>query len=206
MFSITTIASSTTSPVARVRPKSVRVLIEKPSSLTRAKVPTSDTGMVIAGMSVVRQSCRKMKITRMTNRIACTSVISTSRIDSPTTVVVSKATVPLRPGGKRCARRSSSVLIALSTSSALALGSWKTAKPTAGTSPKLRLLSYDSEPSSTVPRSLSLTSVPSFCALTMMLPNSAGSDSRPPTRTLISKPWPGGTGGWPTRPAATSTF
>src|SRR5437870_2223275 len=50
MFSITTIASSTTSPVASVTPKSVSVLIEKPNSFTNMKVPMSDTGIVIAGL------------------------------------------------------------------------------------------------------------------------------------------------------------
>ena len=49
MFSMTTMASSTTRPVARVRPKSVSVLIEKPKSLTKAKVPMSETGMVTRG-------------------------------------------------------------------------------------------------------------------------------------------------------------
>src|ERR1700742_2681798 len=52
-FSITTIASSTTSPVANVMPNSVRVLIENPSSLTKMNVPMSDTGIVIAGMNVL---------------------------------------------------------------------------------------------------------------------------------------------------------
>src|SRR6266481_488402 len=57
-FSITTIASSTTNPVARVIPKSVNVLIENPSSLMKTNVPISETGIVTAGISVLRQSCR----------------------------------------------------------------------------------------------------------------------------------------------------
>ena len=61
MFSITTMASSTTSPVARVMPNRVSVLTENPSSLTKAKVPISETGMVTAGMMVLRQSCEKNK-------------------------------------------------------------------------------------------------------------------------------------------------
>src|SRR5437588_434241 len=59
-FSMTTIASSTTSPVAKVMPNKVSVLMEKPSSLTKINVPISDTGIAIAGMNVLRQSCRKM--------------------------------------------------------------------------------------------------------------------------------------------------
>ena len=54
-FSITTIASSTTRPVANVSPNKVRVLIEKPKARTKMKVPTSETGMVIAGITVERQ-------------------------------------------------------------------------------------------------------------------------------------------------------
>ena len=106
MFSITTIASSTTSPVASVMPNSVSVLIEKPNSLTNANVPISDTGIVIAGISVVRQFWRNRNMTSTTSAIASSSVVTTSRIDSATTVVVSKATSIFSPGGKRCDSRS----------------------------------------------------------------------------------------------------
>src|SRR5215471_5616362 len=57
-FSITTIASSTTRPVASVIPNKVSVLIEKPNSFTKMNVPIRDTGIVIAGMNVLRQSCK----------------------------------------------------------------------------------------------------------------------------------------------------
>src|SRR5215472_10519810 len=57
-FSITTMASSTTSPVASVIPNSVSVLIEKPSNFTNTSVPTSETGIVTAGINVLRQSCK----------------------------------------------------------------------------------------------------------------------------------------------------
>src|SRR6202166_4776575 len=52
-FSITTIASSTTNPVASVMPNSVNVLIENPNVLMNIKVPTNDTGIVIAGINVL---------------------------------------------------------------------------------------------------------------------------------------------------------
>ena len=55
MFSITTIASSTTMPVASTMAKSVSVLIEKPSRWTNANAPISDTGIVSVGISVARQ-------------------------------------------------------------------------------------------------------------------------------------------------------
>src|ERR1700690_1696554 len=76
-FSMTTIASSTTRPVASVMPKSVSELIENPNTLMNANVPISETGMVTAGMMVARQSSRNKKITAMTMAIASESVIST---------------------------------------------------------------------------------------------------------------------------------
>src|SRR2546422_8397350 len=81
-FSMTTMASSTTRPVASVMPKRVSVLIEKLNSRTKRKVPTSETGIVMAGIKVVRQSCKKTKMTRMTSRIASSSVSKTSWMDS----------------------------------------------------------------------------------------------------------------------------
>ena len=50
--STTTMASSTTVPMARTRAKRVRMLRENPASLTTAKVPSSDTIMDIEGTSV----------------------------------------------------------------------------------------------------------------------------------------------------------
>ena len=113
MFSITTIASSTTMPVASTMPNSVSVLIEKPNSLRNANVPISETGMVIAGMIVLRQFCRNRNITRMTRPIASASVFSTSMIDSRTTPTLSKATRHSSPGGKFCSRRSISAITPL---------------------------------------------------------------------------------------------
>jgi hypothetical protein len=91
-FSMTTIASSTTMPVARMSPKSVSVLMEKSISLMNPKAPMSDTGIVIAGISVLRQVWRNTKITNTTRTMASASVLITSRIDSSTTSVVLNAT------------------------------------------------------------------------------------------------------------------
>ena len=68
-FSMTTIASSTTNPVARVMPNSVSELMEKSKILMKANVPISETGIVTAGMMVARQSSRNRKITMITMRI-----------------------------------------------------------------------------------------------------------------------------------------
>src|SRR6266436_1655713 len=130
-FSITTIASSTTNPVASVMPNSVNVLIENPKALMNIKVPTSDTGIVIAGINVLRQSCKNKKMTAITSAMACNSVISTSRMDSLTTLVVSKATAYFSPGGKFFDSRRNSAFAALSTPSAFAPGSCVTPIPAA---------------------------------------------------------------------------
>ena len=58
--STTTMASSTTIPMARTRPSNDKVLIEKPSSGKTAKVPISETGTAIVGIKVARKFCKKM--------------------------------------------------------------------------------------------------------------------------------------------------
>ncbi len=58
--STTTMASSTTMPMASTRPKRVSVLMEKPKTCISAKVPTRETGTVSMGMSVARPFCRKI--------------------------------------------------------------------------------------------------------------------------------------------------
>ena len=130
-FSMTTMASSTTSPVASVMPKRVSELMEKPNNLMKAKVPISETGIVTAGMMVARQSSRKRKMTVMTMKMARPRVHSTSRMESPTTVVESKAMAYSRPGGKLFDNSASTALAFLSTSRALALESCMTPMPIA---------------------------------------------------------------------------
>jgi hypothetical protein len=51
----------------------------------------SDTGIVMAGMRVVRQFWRNRNMTRMTRPIASSRVVTTSVIESETTRVVSNA-------------------------------------------------------------------------------------------------------------------
>ena len=87
--STTTIASSTTRPIARTRPNSDSVLIENPSAGKNAKVPISETGTAIIGISVARQFCRNRKTTSVTRTIATRSVLTISWIPSVTGSVVS---------------------------------------------------------------------------------------------------------------------
>ena len=89
MFSITTIASSTTMPIASTSANSVSTLMVKPSSRRPRNVPMTLTGTASIGISVARQLWRKMNTTSVTSSIASTSVITTSLIDAVTNGVVS---------------------------------------------------------------------------------------------------------------------
>ena len=60
MPSTTTMASSTTRPIASTNPNNERVLTENPNNGKTAKVATSETGTANIGIRVARQSCRKM--------------------------------------------------------------------------------------------------------------------------------------------------
>jgi hypothetical protein len=88
-FSTTTIASSTTTPIASTRPNSERLLSVKPRPAITASVPISDTGTASIGISVARQSCRKISTTRNTSTTASKSVFTTSCTLSSTNTVVS---------------------------------------------------------------------------------------------------------------------
>ena len=88
-FSRTTIASSTTMPMASTRPNNVRRLIENPSARSTPKVPMIDTGTASIGMRVARKLCRKTKTTTKTSTIASTKVVMTSSIEAAMNLVVS---------------------------------------------------------------------------------------------------------------------
>ena len=57
--STTTIASSTTRPMANTKPNSVSIFRLKPRASITANVANNDTGMVRVGIRVERQSCKK---------------------------------------------------------------------------------------------------------------------------------------------------
>jgi len=88
-FSTTTMASSTTIPMASTMPNSVRVLMENPRACMPAKAPMRETGTATAGISVVRQLCRNRYTTRMTKIIAIPNVSATSWMDTSMKRVVS---------------------------------------------------------------------------------------------------------------------
>ncbi len=86
-FSTTTMASSTTMPIASTSPNSDRVLIENPKPSITAKVPTREIGTATSGMIDARQVWRNRTTVMATSRIAMKSVFTTSRIESRTLIV-----------------------------------------------------------------------------------------------------------------------
>ena len=98
--STTTMASSTTSPMASTRPISAIVLMENPSSGNMAKVPISETGTARAGIRVARQPCRKMNTTMITRISASYRVFRISLMPSRTDWVVSRGMLYSRSDGK----------------------------------------------------------------------------------------------------------
>ncbi|MNZ70817.1 hypothetical protein D3C78_891660 [compost metagenome] len=88
-FSTTTMASSTSRPMARIMANMVRVLMLKPNAARMPKVPSSTTGTARVGISVARKFCRNRYITRNTRAMASNRVITTPMIDAEITGVVS---------------------------------------------------------------------------------------------------------------------
>ena len=81
-FSSTTIASSTTNPVATVSAISDRLLRLNPARYMTPNVPISDTGTATLGISAARTLRRNRNTTRITSATAMTSVRSTSRSEA----------------------------------------------------------------------------------------------------------------------------
>ncbi len=86
-FSTTTMASSTTMPMASTRPNSDNALSEKPSRCITAKVPISDTGTAASGMIEARQVCRNRITTSTTSTMASSRVCTTASMEPRTKMV-----------------------------------------------------------------------------------------------------------------------
>ena len=86
-FSTTTMASSTTMPIASTMANSVRVLIEKPSISSTAKLPTMDTGTASKGINEARQVCKNRITTSTTNATASSRVVITELMEVLTNTV-----------------------------------------------------------------------------------------------------------------------
>ena len=108
MFSIITMASSTTKPVPMVSAISDRLSSEKPANHMTPKVAISDSGSATPAMKVARSVRRKIKTTSTTRPTLSTSVNCTSWIEARMVSVRSLTTVSAAPAGiARCSRGSS---------------------------------------------------------------------------------------------------
>ena len=93
-------ASSTTSPIASTKAKSVSVLMLKPAKAIRAKVPINDTGMVMSGIREARSVRKNTKITNATKTEASRMVTNTALMERSMKTELSLATSIATPGGK----------------------------------------------------------------------------------------------------------
>ena len=89
MFSTTTIASSTTRPIASTIANSDSRLIEYPIAQRKKQTPTSDSGIVTIGINTERNEPRNSRITRMTMTTASAMVLNTSSIEAAMVSVAS---------------------------------------------------------------------------------------------------------------------
>ena len=88
-FSTTTIASSTTRPIATTSASSDTVLAEKPIAASTANAPIRLTGTAMVGMMVARRLPRNRNTTITTRMNASPSVLMTSCTVSRTNDVLS---------------------------------------------------------------------------------------------------------------------
>ena len=88
-FSTTTMASSTSRPMASTMANMVSMLMEKPKTPRAANVPRMTTGTAIVGMRVARMLPMNRYMTRNTSPIASKSVLNTSLMATRTKGVVS---------------------------------------------------------------------------------------------------------------------
>ena len=131
-FSTTTMASSTTMPIASTSPNSDRLLSVKPKAAMKKNVPMSETGMATSGMMAARQVCKNTITTSTTSTIASPMVSITASTDCRMNCVGSKKMSYLTPAGKRFDSFSIRFRTPLAVSSALEPGRWKMASATAG--------------------------------------------------------------------------
>ncbi len=108
MFSIITMASSTTKPVEMVSAMRERLSRLYPSRYMTANVPISERGTAMPGMMVAEALRRKRKMTNTTSTVVSISSNSTSFTDARMVVVRSVMTWTWIPSGRDasiCGRR-----------------------------------------------------------------------------------------------------
>ena len=124
MFSIMTIASSTTKPAEIVSDMSERLLRLKPSRYITPKVPTRERGTERLGIRVAGTFLRKAKMTKTTRMTASVSSTSTSSTEARIVLVRSVRTATSTDGGSEAWRAGRSFLMLSTTLITLAPG-WR---------------------------------------------------------------------------------
>ncbi len=135
MFSIMTIASSTTKPVPMVSAISDRLSSEKPHSHITPKVAISDSGSATPAMMVARMVRRKISTTSTTKAMLSVSVNCTSWIEARMVVVRSLTMNSSAPTGNTWRRPGSSARTRSTVSITLAPG-WRCTSTTIAGSPR----------------------------------------------------------------------
>ena len=115
MFSITTIASSTTKPVAMVSAISDRLSRLKPAWYMIASAPTSDSGTDRLGMIVAGMLRRNRKMTITTRPTASASSNSTSWTEARIVIVRSVSGLTVIDAGSEALSDGNNPLMALTT-------------------------------------------------------------------------------------------
>ena len=95
--------------------------MEKPNKAISAKVPISDTGMVMSGMMEALRVRKNTKITKETKAAASKMVIKTASIDFSMNTDESLATSMFTPGGRLSLMRGIMAVMALLSSKGLAV-------------------------------------------------------------------------------------
>ncbi len=160
MFSIITIASSTTKPVAMVNAMSERLSRVKPTSSITPKVPMIASGSETLGMIVAQNLRRKTKMTRTTRKMVRTSVNCTSWTEARMVAVRSDSTSTLTEGGSVEESFGSSAFTRSAVSMMFAPGCRWMSTMTAGLRPTAPASRTFSTLSMTLPRSRRRTGAP----------------------------------------------
>ena len=157
MFSIMTMASSTTKPVPMVSAISERLSRLKPQNHITPKVAISETGSATPAMMVARPERRKISTTMTTSATLRHRVNCTSWMEARMVPVRSCTSVELDAGGSAASRRGSSALSRSTVSMTLAPGWRCTSMMTAGVPPSQPPTRAFSSPSDTLATSLRRT-------------------------------------------------
>ena len=160
MFSITTMASSTTKPLAMVSAIMVRLFRLKPIRCITARVPTSDSGTETLAITVACGLPRNRKMASVTSATANSSSICTSCTEARMPSVRSVSSVTWTSAGSVSSSCGSAALMASTVAMTFAPGWRWTSTMMAGVSFIQAPRRLFSEPSTTLATSFRRTGAP----------------------------------------------